>query len=388
MEKLNASALKGFELLAPQLVNTYEQGVLFIITDLNNVLAEYYSYHFSSNRIDHNTLLVEGAVAHTCIQTGKAQFVELPRSLYGTRLKVECYPVFDDEESQIVGTLTMVFPFEPVVARAFPHLAPVLSEMFPDGAFIYMTGRKSISHRQPSSKFDMLDIQNKVRMTEEMAAYEVLKTKQPCIRESDEGNNGNPVMTMAYPIYEEDANGKRSLIGTFCIALPKITALRLRNMSNNLKQKLEDILGVVEQIATSASQVALNYQQVHEKVSQVASSSQEITDVMGYIQTISDQTKMLGLNSAIEAARAGEAGRGFGVVAEEIQKLSNETKNTVAAIRTLTDSIKGKVGETIDYSESSLLSSEEQAAAAEELNASVEEILVLAQELDTISQIV
>jgi methyl-accepting chemotaxis protein len=81
-------------------------------------------------------------------------------------------------------------------------------------------------------------------------------------------------------------------------------------------------------------------------------------------------------------------GRGFGVVAEEIRKLSDDSRQTVVKIREYTKEISDKLDETSSFSEVSLRTSEEQAAATQQLNASIEEILALAQELETISKIV
>lgn len=95
---------------------------------------------------------------------------------------------------------------------------------------------------------------------------------------------------------------------------------------------------------------------------------------------------MLGLNAAIEAARAGEAGRGFGVVAEEIRKLSDDSKNTVVQIRELTAQIETALINTLKASEISLRNTEEQAAATEEIGASVEQLASMAQELNAIAE--
>lgn len=89
---------------------------------------------------------------------------------------------------------------------------------------------------------------------------------------------------------------------------------------------------------------------------------QEIDQVGSLIITITEQLKLLSLNSSVEAARAGEAGKGFVVVASEMNKLSSQTRDSVSQINKLISDIttsNAKVSESIsNVSESFHISKE------------------------------
>lgn len=65
---------------------------------------------------------------------------------------------------------------------------------------------------------------------------------------------------------------------------------------------------------------------------QLGEISREMGSIMDVVTNIANQTNLLALNAAIEAARAGDAGKGFGVVASEVRKLSEQTKESVTNV--------------------------------------------------------
>jgi len=77
-----------------------------------------------------------------------------------------------------------------------------------------------------------------------------------------------------------------------------------------------------------------------EVIATLAHASDEINSVVGLIQTIASQTNLLALNATIEAARAGDAGKGFGVVAEEVKTLAQQTAQATTAITSQVGSIQ------------------------------------------------
>ncbi len=81
-------------------------------------------------------------------------------------------------------------------------------------------------------------------------------------------------------------------------------------------------------------------QETSKRIKRLGESSQEIGEIVDLISDITEQTNVLALNAAIQAASAGEAGRGFSVVAEEVQRLAERSAEATKQIGSLVKTIQ------------------------------------------------
>ncbi len=95
------------------------------------------------------------------------------------------------------------------------------------------------------------------------------------------------------------------------------------------------------------NEIRTTIQETSKRIKRLGESSQEIGEIVALISDITEQTNVLALNAAIQAASAGEAGRGFTVIANEVQRLAERSAEATKQIDTLVQTIQGDTQDTI-----------------------------------------
>jgi methyl-accepting chemotaxis protein len=116
----------------------------------------------------------------------------------------------------------------------------------------------------------------------------------------------------------------------------------IADSTGDLTKLVDEARGVVKSGRQSVEQAAEGMREINTSITTTAQTIEELDEraaaighIVEVINTISDQTNLLALNAAIEAARAGSHGLGFGVVAEEVRKLSERTARSAEEIANL-----------------------------------------------------
>jgi twitching motility protein PilJ len=104
---------------------------------------------------------------------------------------------------------------------------------------------------------------------------------------------------------------------------------------------------VVHNTINGMDNIREQIQDTSKRIKRLGESSQEIGDIVSLIDDIADQTNILALNAAIQASMAGDAGRGFAIVADEVQRLAERSSSATKQIETLVRAIQNDTNEAV-----------------------------------------
>lgn len=176
-----------------------------------------------------------------------------------------------------------------------------------------------------------------------------------------ENDFGIPFIVTWNPIVEN-----REVVGLLITTTSTEKVEFLRHTANNLIQTVSEMTEITEQLAKVSDVISHNIQHISNDSESIIKIVEDAYQVIKSVQDIANQSKILGLNAAIEAARAGEYGKGFSVVANEIRRMADQSKESAANIIQYLKVVNEAVSKNN-------LSVQEIAAMAEEHSATLEE---------------
>lgn len=137
----------------------------------------------------------------------------------------------------------------------------------------------------------------------------------------------------------------------------------------------------VQDAMAGMNEIRVYIQETSKRIKRLGESSQEIGEIVTLISDITEQTNILALNASIQATAAGDAGKGFSVIAQEIQRLAEHSAEATRQISTLIRNIRGDAQDTIIAMERSTAGVVEGARRANTTGSALEEIETVSKRL-------
>lgn len=174
-----------------------------------------------------------------------------------------------------------------------------------------------------------------------LSAQKILDFSNKIATSSSESNKLSQQVSVTIKQIAEGANEQANDIND---GVETMSALSNEiNVVGNNMNDVAQVVGHTKALSEGASEVvnALNVKshqtssasdRIVKNITELSASMKEIQKIVKVIAGISDQTNLLSLNASIEAARAGEAGKGFAIVASEVKKLADHSKEASVSI--------------------------------------------------------
>jgi twitching motility protein PilJ len=173
------------------------------------------------------------------------------------------------------------------------------------------------------------------------------------------------------------------------------SVLQMTQSINDVSQSAEQSARVAQQSLAAADQgaqsvqnqiagmneIRTQIQDTSKRIKRLGDSSLEIGEIVELISDITEQTNVLALNAAIQAASAGEAGRGFTVVAEEVQRLAERSAEATKQIDAIVKTIQADTQDAVAAMEKSTHGVVEGTKLSDAAGSALEEIRRVSREL-------
>lgn len=155
----------------------------------------------------------------------------------------------------------------------------------------------------------------------------------------------------------------------------------LRNIASELSVATEEMATTSDQLSDVSRTISKKIQSISADSDHISTMIEDAYQVIKSVQEIANQSKILGLNAAIEAARAGEYGKGFSVVANEIRRMADQSRDSSVSIIEYLDKVNAAINGNSTSIDEIVTMVEEHSARLEEFNTSLDIIAASADKL-------
>ncbi|MEW6063598.1 methyl-accepting chemotaxis protein [Desulforamulus profundi] len=155
-------------------------------------------------------------------------------------------------------------------------------------------------------------------------------------------------------------------------------AQQLAGMAEGLNTTVQSVPAAIDAVTRA---LGSHCEKLNSAVFQAEKHIKDTDEVIEFIKKVADQTKLLGLNAAIEAARAGNHGRGFGVVANEVRKLAEDSVVSAKKISTILGNIEESMKTIIAGIEETTGIAQMQTTTTEQVGQAVQQLGQMADEM-------